>query len=104
MNMRSHTSAGPAGPAGPAAGSSAGDRQQQQSLTLTEAPGGPPRKVLEELKNLDSTYIRQLVIDCMHELEDRSVAYWEAQAIGSKREDRDQRCHSSKKRQDRDHR
>ena len=69
-----------------------------QSLTLTEAPGGPPKHVREELKNLDSQYIRQLVIDCMHELEDRSAAYREAKAIhSSKRE------HSSKK-EDRDHR
>ena len=61
------------------------------SLMLTEAPGGPPKHVRQELKNLDSGYIRQLVIDCMHELEDRSVAYQEANAILSKKGYRDHR-------------
>ena len=62
------------------------------SLTLTDAPGGPPKRVRQDLRNLNSGYIRQLVIDCMHELEDRSAAYREAKAIhSSKREDRDHR-------------
>ena len=76
------------------------------SLTLTEAPGGPPKHVRQDLRNLNSGYIRQLVIDCMHELEERSVAYQEANAILSKkgyRDDREAKAIQSK-REDRDHR
>ena len=80
------------------AASSASGRAHTQCLTLTEAPGGPLQDFRGELKKLGSQYIRQLVIDCMHELEDRSAAYHEASAIHSskKKEVRDQDLSSSR--------